>query len=85
MNYRCVVSNKEYKQNTYEVLAIGTDECQSGDYHEIGSWCDFTFYPIPKVSDTIWEWVYENEYKGDLRVVENGEIRVKTLVELIDE
>jgi len=83
-NYRAARKSSIYQSQdgVYEVLCIGWDEDQGGESYGSGEWCDFVFATIPEVSESILSWVDSNSYEGNLHVVDNGSVRVKTQDEL---
>lgn len=74
--YRAIKDN-----NSDTVIAIGMDESQSGPYHDVGIWCDFTFSEIPEIPQDVSEYMQDNKLSSVLKVVENTVV-CKTLVEL---
>jgi hypothetical protein len=78
MSYRCVKSN-----TTNEVLAIGMDDNQGGvNYHDIGTWCNFTFDEIPEIPTTVLEYAEANGYSGNLHKVVDDTIISKTIEDI---
>ena len=70
--------------NSDDVIAIGMDEGQGGKpYHDLGTWCEFTFGQIPEIPKEIMDLFMEKKLEGKilLKVVENSVI-AKTLEEL---
>lgn len=64
--YRCVKA-----KDSDDVIAIGMDENQGGQaYHDLGTWCDFTFEEIPTVPQELAAQAMK-ENKSCLKVVGN--------------
>lgn len=63
------------------VICIGRDENQSGAYHDMGTWCDFTFDVIPSIPSDVRELVGDRNTISLLKV-EDDEIVPRTLAEV---
>lgn len=76
-----------------DVIAIGFDEDQAGQYHDCGTWCDFAFredqVPAPPadVRSYIKNWATDNnkdesDFPKQLLKVDGSTIVAKTLAEV---
>lgn len=64
------------------VVCIGRDENQSGAYHDMGEWCDFTFEEIPAIDSEVGALGFQVTRGISLLKVEDGEIKARTLAEV---
>jgi len=67
--------------NSDKVIAIATDESQSGSYHDVGVWCDFIFESIPIIPQEVLDYALENHIDSVFKIVDNT-IVCKTILEL---
>jgi len=90
MKYRTVQKTSIYhnKPETYESMGIWADEGKGGEPKEGYQdciWSLFAFEVIPTPSEAVLDWVEENEYTGNLIVVDGVTVRIKTIEELENE
>ena len=71
VTYRGVVDGSN------RMIAFGVDDNQSGAYHDMGTWCDFTFTEFPVSEVTVPEGVNVFLFK-----VSDGTIVVRTKEEV---
>lgn len=76
MVYRAAVNNDGL------VICIGRDENQSGAYHDMGTWCDFTFEVIPEIPSEVMALGMETLRGIALLKSEGGEIVARSLAEV---
>lgn len=67
--------------NSDTVIAIANDENQSGNYHDTGVWCDFTFEAMPEIPQEVMDYAIQNEVDSVFKIVDNS-IICKTMEEL---
>lgn len=70
------------KDNEGVVVCIGRDEDQSGAYHDMGEWCDFTFEEIPAIDSEVAALGMQVTRGVSLLKIENGQIVARSLAEV---
>jgi hypothetical protein len=86
MEYRAKRKTIIYQEldNIYEVVSIGRDENQPIEEKDNEIWCNFIFDEIPQPTEELNEWVENNNYQGNLHLINttNKDIILKTLEQL---
>ncbi len=67
------------------VICIGYDENQSGNYLDLGTWCNFTFQEIPTISQELLNYKESSNYMGSLLKVINSVVIERTIAEIESE
>lgn len=64
------------------VICIGMDENQSGAYHDMGTWCDFTFNSIPELSQELKDLLAAHMQLPSCLKVVNNEVVLRSVAEV---
>ena len=70
------------KDENNVVICIGRDENQSGAYHDMGEWCNFTFEQIPQIPSEVSALGLDALRGISLLKVEEDQVVARTLEEV---
>jgi len=48
-----MVTYRGVEDGSSRLIAFGVDDNQSGAYHDMGTWCNFTFTEFPEITVTV--------------------------------